>query len=177
MKRFQSQGAAGRDEAQAGFTLIEVMLAMFVLLLGMSSLLGLLTFGAALSRGAALRSASAGSVEKIVADLEESLFPLVLVDGLEVAGEPERIQDRPVPGHPGLFYDALATPLPDDRHSPPLEYVVEIKMHWDLSGTRRSSDFKILMLREVPFGARMRQLLVERIQPQEVVPDAPEETP
>ena len=156
----------------AGFTLIEVMLAMFILLLGMSSLLGLLTFGAALSRGAALRTASAGSVEKIVADLEETLFPLVLVNGLEVAGEPEQIKDRSVPGAPGLLYDAQATALPDDRHQPPLEYLVEIRMHWEVGGTARSSEFSTIMLREVPFGARMRQLFVERIKPKEVEPES-----
>ena len=35
---------------RAGFTLVEVVLAMFVLLLGMTSILGLLSFGAALAR-------------------------------------------------------------------------------------------------------------------------------
>ena len=40
---------------QSGFTLLEVLLAMGVLLLGVSMLLGLLTFGAALARSAALR--------------------------------------------------------------------------------------------------------------------------
>ena len=168
MKLLKLQRPAQGDPQQAGFTLIEVMLAMFILLLGMSSLLGLLTFGAALSRGAALRTASAGSVEKIVADLEETLFPLVLVNGLELAGEPREILGREVPGASGLVYDALATPLPDDRHSPPLEYLVQIKMRWDVSGTERSSNFSTIMLREVPFGARMRQLFVERIPPQEV---------
>ena len=160
----------------AGFTLIEVMLAMFILLLGMSSLLGLLTFGAALSRSANLRTASAGSVEKIVADLEETLFPLVLVNGLEVAGEPLEVKDREVPGAPGLLYSATAEPIPDDRHSPPLEYLVEIMMNWSVSGTPRSSTFTIIMLREVPFGARMRQLFVEHIKPVEVDPNADSES-
>ncbi len=154
---------------RAGFTLIEVMMAMFILLLGMSSLLGLLTFGAAMSRSASLRTASAGAVEKIVADLEETLFPLELHQGVEVAGEPIEIKDREVPGAAGLIYSARATPLPDERHPEALEYAVEIELGWQVSGTERSSKFTTIMLREVPFGARMRQLFVEGIQPEEVI--------
>jgi prepilin-type N-terminal cleavage/methylation domain-containing protein len=154
-------------DANAGFTMIEVMMAMFILLLGMTSLLGMLTFGAALSRSASLRTASAGSVEKIVADLEERLFPLQLVGGHEQAGEPVTIKDRKVPGARGLIYDAVATVNPDDRNDPPLEYLVEINMRWSVSGTARGSSFSTIMLREVPFGARMRQIFVEGIKPEE----------
>ncbi len=73
---------------KAGFTIIEVVLAMFVLLIGMTTIIGLLSFGAATARTAQLRAASANSVAAVMADLEENLFPLVLVDGFEVAGEP-----------------------------------------------------------------------------------------
>ena len=89
---------------RGGFTLVEVVLAMFILLLGMSTILGLLSFGAAMAKTAALRTGAANSIEAVLADLEENLFPLVLVDGEEVAGEPaapdgDQSLDRDVDGH------------------------------------------------------------------------------
>ena len=58
-----------------GFTIIEVVLAMFILLLGMTSILGLLSFGAAMSRTASLRGDASTSIDAVVADLEERCAP------------------------------------------------------------------------------------------------------
>lgn len=149
--------------ARAGFTLIEVVLAMFVLLIGMTSILGLLSFGAALSRTASLRSGAANSIESVVADLEETLFPLELdPDGDEVAGEPRDVTARALPGHPGLTYTTRSTPNPDN----PLEYRVDVEVSWAVGGTTRSKRFTTLLLREVPFGERLRARIVEGRKPE-----------
>lgn len=148
---------------RAGFTLVEVVLAMFVLLIGMTSILGLLSFGAALSRTASLRQGAAGSIEAIVADLEETLFPLIVDEGgNEIADEPVDVQDRPVPGHPGLSYSTTSRANPDD----PREYRVDVEVHWATGGTQRSKRFTTLLLREVPFGERLRSRIVERRTPE-----------
>ena len=149
----------------SGFTIIEVVLAMFILLLGMTSIIGMLSFGAAMSRTATLRTGAATSIEAVVADLEEHLFPLVLVDDREVAGEPLDIVDRSVPGHPGLVYSATAVPNPADTRPTPLEYRVDIQITWSSSNRKRSRTFTTLLLREVPFGARLRQRFVEGLTP------------
>ena len=47
---------------RGGFTLIEVVLAMGILVTGMTMLLGLYTFGAAMARTAQLRASSAAAV-------------------------------------------------------------------------------------------------------------------
>ena len=157
-------GVQGRARSRRGFTLIEVVLAMFVLLIGMTTILGLLSFGAALSRTATLRAGAANAIEAVIADLEETLFPLeVGPDGLETAGEPRAIEKRPVPGHPGLVYSASATVNPDD----PLEYRVDVEITWSASGAQRSRKFTTLLLREVPFGERLRSRFVEGIVPEE----------
>ncbi len=153
---------AGLAARSSGFTIVEVVLAMFVLLIGMTSILGLLSFGAALARTSSLRSGAANAIEAIVADLEENLFPLVEVDGLEVAGEPRAISNRPVPGHEGLLYSARASPHPGQ----PLEYRVEIEITWSTSQGKRSKTFQTLLLREVPFGERMRRRFVEGLDPE-----------
>jgi len=157
-----------RSTPRRGFTLIEVVLAMFILVIGMTSILGLLGFGAALSRTATLRSGAAGAIEAIVSDLEETLFPLELDDqGDEVAGEPRDVTDRDLPGHPGLVYSTTSTPNPDN----PLEYRVDVEIRWAVGGTTRSKRFTTLLLREVPFGERLRARLVEGRKP-EKRPDA-----
>ena len=159
-------------KATAGFTIIEVVLAMGILLLGMTSILGMLSFGAALSRTAQLRASAAAAAEAVVLDLEETLFPL-LEDpdtGQLVVGEPRKVVDRPVPGHPGILYSATAEPDPSSASSlsaasgqplgNPTRYRVDVHMRWTSSGQARSRVFTTLLLREVPFGERMRRLFV-----------------
>ena len=149
MKRLEEHGARG------GFTLLEMMLAMAVLLIGLTAVLGMLTFGAALTRTAALRTSASGTIEAVVADLEETLFPL---DDEGEAGEPREIVERAVLGAPGVVYSAKATPNPDL----PDEYRVDVEVSWKTAGTTRKHTFQTLLLREVPFGERMRRLFVER---------------
>jgi len=143
-----------RSSRECGFTILEVVMAMGILTLGLSAVLGLFTFGAALGRRAALQSAAAASLDGVVADLEETLFPLQ-ADGS--AGEPAAIVDRAVPHAPGVVYSAEATPNPGD----PLEYRVDVEVSWQSAGVRRVRRFTTLLLREVPFGERMRERLVE----------------
>jgi hypothetical protein len=164
-----------RTHSRSGFTIVEVVLAMGLLLLGMTSVLGLLSFGAALARTAALRTAAAGAAEAVAADLEETLFPLSLdpATGERLVGEPHAIVDREVTGHAGLVYSATATPVPasDDElgvgqagrpAGAPQRYKVEVRMRWTTAGAGRERRFTLLLLREVPFGERLRREFVER---------------
>jgi prepilin-type N-terminal cleavage/methylation domain-containing protein len=154
--------------ARAGFTLVEVLLAMFVLLIGLASILGLLSFGAALARTAGLRSGAANAIEALVAELEETHFPLELdADGNEVVGEPRDVTERELPGNPGLNYTTRSTQNPDN----PGEYRVDVEVRWAVGGTTRSKTFTTLLVREVPFGERLRARLVEGRRPR---PRAPE---
>ncbi|MBL8804803.1 MAG: prepilin-type N-terminal cleavage/methylation domain-containing protein [Planctomycetes bacterium] len=159
--------SSSRSRARRGFTILEVLVAMAILLVGMTAVLGLLSFGAAMARSAALKSAAAISVEAIVADLEETLFPLTQEPGTTrwIVGEPIAIEDRPVPGHAGVSYSARAVGDPsDNRAGGPLRYRVEIQVQWTAGGRVRSKTFQTLMLREIPFGERLRRLLVEQAQ-------------
>lgn len=143
---------------RGGFTLLEVLLAMVLLFVGMASILGLLSFGAGLARTAELRGASAESIESVLTDLEERLFPLERTeDGAEVVGTPRDRVDEPVPGHPGLTYSTRSTPNPEN----PLEYRVDVEIRWSVSGTARTKSFTTLLLRQIPFGERLRRDFVE----------------
>ncbi len=154
---------------RCGFTIIEVVLAMGILVLGMTVLLSLLTFGAALTRTAALRTAASTAIEAVIGDLEESLFPLE-DDG--TVGEPRQIQGRALPNAPGVIYSASARQNPDD----PLEYAVDIDVSWESSGFRRTRSFQTLLLREVPFGERMRRRFVAERPDQDFAPASTDST-
>lgn len=140
--------------ARSGFTLVEILAALGILLFGMAAVLGLLTFGAALTRTAELRTTAASAVEAVVADLEERMFPLG-EDG--EAGEPLAIEGRPLAGSGGVVYSARATQNPDRPH----EYRVDVELSWQSGGVRREKRFSTLLIREVPFGERLRQRFVE----------------
>ncbi|MEO2147206.1 MAG: prepilin-type N-terminal cleavage/methylation domain-containing protein [bacterium] len=147
----------GGARSRAGFTLIEVVLAMGVLTLGMSALLGMLTFGAALTRTAALRASSAAALEAVMEDLEAGLFPLE-EDGS--AGEPAEIVDRPLAGSKDIVYSASASPNLEGPITPsgePLQYRLDVTVNWSSGGLRRAKQYTTLILREVPFGERMRR--------------------
>ena len=167
MRRASGNGAAG-------FTLIEVVLAMGVIVLGMTAILGLLSFGAALSRTASLRSGASRAIDALVVDLEETLFPLVIDEqGDEVAGEPRDVQGHEHPGYPGLVYSTHSTPNPDN----PLEYRVDVEVQWAVGGTTRSKRFTTLLLRQVPFGERLRARLIEGKKPEPFQPAAAVHSP
>lgn len=156
--------------AQAGFTIVEVVAAMLILMIGMSTILGLLSFGAAIARTAELRAGVAQSIEAVVADLEDTLFPLELdANGREVVGEPQDVVERAVPGQPDLVYSARATPNPDtlraDYAGVP-EYRVDVEVSWKSGGNTRTTSFKTLLLGEVPFGERMRRRFISGEEPE-----------
>ncbi len=148
--------------SRAGFTIIEVLVALAILLFGMTAVLGMLTFGAALTRTALLRTSAASASHAVVADLEETLFPMVgglqeAEAGVGEAGPPVEVKERSLPGMPDLVYSAHARENPKR----PLEYRVDVEMSWKSAGVRREMSFSTLLVREIPFGERLRQRFVE----------------
>ena len=150
-----------------GFTLIEILFALAILLMGVTSILGLLTFGATMTRAAALRGHAAAAVEAVYADLEERMFPSVVEDGEAKVGEPLAIKDRPIPGFEGLLYSARATPDPKEEkelgHAN--QYKVDVEIAWTTGGTKHTRTFTTLLLREIPFGERLRREFIEHAEP------------
>ena len=162
-----------KARAKSGFTIIEVIAAMLILVFGMTTILGLLSFGASMTRTARLRGESAQAIEAILADLEENLFPLILVDGDEVIGEPEEFEGRPVPGHARLSYSTKCVPGPDPPGpGVPREWRVDVEIAWNVQGARRTRSFTTLMAQEIPFGEKLRRRFVEGLEPEEAPSEA-----
>lgn len=142
-----------RRAERAGFTLIEVVLAMGILVFGATAILGFLTYGAATTRQAQLRSAAASALEAVVADVDRHLFPFE--DG--ELGEPVVLENREVPGAPGVIYSARAFQNPEREN----EYRVDVELSWKSAGVRRAKEVQLLRLRELEFGERLRREFVE----------------
>lgn len=152
-----------RSRTRSGFTIIEVVVAMALFLLGMTCVLGILTFGAAMTRNASLRTDGASAVEAVVADLDERLFPLIEEGGAVRAGIPEAIVERTLPDRPDVTYSAKVTPNPAQKDYPggALEWRVDVTMRWTSGGQTKNRQFTTLCLREIPFSERLRRRFVE----------------
>ncbi len=146
---------------RAGFTIIEVLVALAILVFGMTAIIGMLTFGAALTRTALLRTSAAAASQAVVADLEETLFPPTPagVANADAEGEvaaPLEVKDRPLPSMPDVVYSARA----EENPRRPLEYRVDVEMSWKAAGVRRATRFSTILVREISFGERLRRRLV-----------------
>lgn len=145
---------------RAGFTIIEVLVALAILVFGMTAILGMLTFGAGLTRTALLRTSAAAASQAVVADLEETLFPpsVAGADAEGEAGAPIEVKDRVLPSMPDVVYSAQA----EENPARPLEYRVDVEMSWKVAGVRRATSFSTILVREVPFGERLRRHLLSK---------------
>jgi prepilin-type N-terminal cleavage/methylation domain-containing protein len=150
MKRLRTSLPA---DPRQGFTIVEVVMAMAILLLGSTAILAFLTFGSATARHAQLRAQAATALEAVVADIDRNLFPYEEGE----LGEPLDLANRPVPGVPGVLYSARAVPNPDL----PTEYRVDVDLRWESAGVQRSKSWSMLKIKELPFGERLRREFIE----------------
>lgn len=132
-----------------GFTLIEMMVAMGILVVGVTSVLGLLAFGAALQRTAERRSEVALAAEQVIADLRESFS--LQQDG-SVAGPAPGASEHPIPGHPNLRARITLEKNPGLEG----EYFATIQIQWMERGTLRSENYRTILEREAPFTERVQ---------------------
>ncbi len=139
---------------RAGFTIVEVLLAMFILLMGSVAIIAFLTFGGATARHAQLRTQAASAVAAVVSDIDRTIFPYA--DG--ELGEPVDIQGRPVPGTRGVVYNAKAFQNPRLDS----EYRIDIEMTWESAGMKRSKSWSMLRIKELSFGERLRREFIEK---------------
>lgn len=172
----RSAGQQAAASQRRGLSLIEVVLALGILALGLSSLLALFSFGAGMASNANLQAEAASSLDFIVADLEERLF-LQDADGEWI--EPRAIEDAPVPGNERLAYSAKATrdPRGDLGNGRPVLYRVDIDIAWRSQGIDRSVAARVLLPQSIPFGERLRRRFVPGAAPEPPTTEPPANEP
>jgi hypothetical protein len=70
------------------------------------------------------------------------------------------VAERRLAGAEEIVYSAKARANPER----PAEYRVDVEMTWSSQGVRREKRFTTILLREIPFGERLRRRFVEHAQ-------------
>ncbi|HLG43175.1 MAG TPA: type II secretion system protein [Planctomycetota bacterium] len=122
-----------------GFTLLEVLISILVLILCIVGILPIITV-AMRSQKRALDNASANTIARqVLSEVQEALDN----------PRPRDLRDRPIPGFPDTFkYDATFSPVtpPDPAES---TFVVRVTVKWVYEGVAQSWEFQSVMMRKL----------------------------
>ena len=147
---------------RAGFTLLEIMVALGVFAIGASAALALLVAAASAGRRAEHETNAALIAESEIADLQADLLRDVDLSGLRQADPQDPaapapaganpatrwvFQDRDSPAWPGYRYDVAITPLECPAPDQTWAWLVEVDVRWTERGRGRSKQFQTVLLR------------------------------
>ena len=144
---------AERLRAMAGFTLVEMMVAMGILIMGVTSLIGLLTVAVSTRYRAELRSRAVLIAEQVLHDIEENALGR---DGRDL--ELYQMVVESVDGFPGMGY---TVDFVIDEDHPDL-VLAQVRVGWREQGSELEQVFWRLLRREQPFRARVLRLKESR---------------
>ncbi|MBK8978075.1 MAG: prepilin-type N-terminal cleavage/methylation domain-containing protein [Planctomycetes bacterium] len=138
---------------QAGFTLLELMLAMGILTFGITAVLGVLSVGVDSRRTAEMRGRAVVLAERIVQEVEratlaEHPLPDEFVD--EDLAIPTLVVEE-VDGFPGMRY---SVEFVTDPTRPDL-VLLKIRVAWLEQGADQGVELRRIVPRQVPFSLRV----------------------
>ena len=142
---------------QQGLTLVEMIVAMALLLGGITALLGLLSVGAETHRSSQAQHRAAWLAQEVFLAIENEDLGNPWLDD----SAPEQLPARgpvPVDEVPGMFYTVQ---FHHDADRPDL-VLVEILIRWSEQGEEVSTSFDKLITRSVPFSIRAARLRERR---------------
>ncbi len=143
-----------RAAAQQGFTLAEMLVALSILTVGVSTLLLALADSASVRRGSDARLVAVQAVEDFVLRVQES--------GLQPAADAESDLDLslalpdaiPVEGYPTM---TLSAEIVRDE-SRPFVALLRVRASWLEGGERVAEEFLRVLPLQLPLGARVRRI-------------------
>ena len=145
---------AERVRAMGGFTLVEMMVAMGILIMGVTSLIGLLTVAVSTRYRAELRSRAVLIAEQVLHHIEETV--LAGDDDPDLALS--QVVMESVNGFPGMRY---TVEFVMDEDYPEL-VLAQVRVGWRVQGSELEQVFMRLLPREQPFRARVLRLKESR---------------
>lgn len=145
-------GAPRRRDA--GFTLLEVMAALSIFLVGIVSVLALLSTGTRLHQDSRAMAIAADAAEEILLRATSELSELASAEG---AALPELATAQPVPGRPGLSYQWRVITAPEGGL-----YRLLVEVSWQQGGKRRTQQLERVLPRLRSPSADAAKLLAER---------------
>ena len=138
------------DKAQAGFTLTEMLVALSILIFGLTALAGSMTVGVSQRRGTDMQLRSVNMVDFIVRDLREDYL---LANDADSGPLPD-IERAELPSFPGMKYQVKFVSDPVN----PLVVLARIYISWEEQGERVAEEFQRILIREKPFSHRISLL-------------------
>ena len=147
----------GNRSGQRGFTLVEMIFAVGILVFGLTALIGVLTVGVSTRRTAELKSRASLAADGVVQHLQEEVLsdPRFALGAEKAPGKPgdalPPIVLDPLPGSPGL---SARVELTRSESDPDL-LLAEITIAWRERGEAISERFFRIVAREVPFARRV----------------------
>lgn len=132
-----------------GFSLIEVLLAMGLFLIGVTALLGLFQYGGGMESGARAHSELAPAIEPLVEELVQNAWLLDASGGVTTLRE---IRGEVVPGAPDYRYDLLL----DDANKFAALQRAQVRFYRK-SPDRPVARISFLLPREVPLDRRIQE--------------------
>lgn len=145
-----------RPDRQAGFTLVEMLFAIGILMFGITSLIGVMSVGVSTRRTAEQRVRSAYTVDSVVHRIEQELMaaiaydPMAEDDGLDLP-ELERQHSE---DYGGIQYTVQLSADPDY----PELVLATIRVAWLEQGESYAQVYRRLVRRQQPFSQRIEAL-------------------
>jgi prepilin-type N-terminal cleavage/methylation domain-containing protein len=147
-----------RARNETGFTLIEMLVALSILLFGLTAVAGSLMMGVSTRRGTEMRFKAVHMVDHVFRLLQEDYFVEHDPDSgpLPPIGKDAQGVARPVeiPEYPGMKY--TVTFLEDPDHAQVV--LASVRISWKEQGEQVAEQFSRVMIREKPFSHRISQI-------------------
>lgn len=141
---------ARSQSGTGGFTLVEILVAMGLLMIGMTSIAALFAVGLDQLREAQVRSESGEAALVLMDDLRDQLIDQVHIDlndqvlSMGFESDPlerfDQQEERRLPGTRDLRYTYTAVRVPGRR----MQYLAEIRITWSLGGKPSSRELRAL---------------------------------
>lgn len=129
----------------SGFTLIEILVALGVMILGMTSAFALFAAATAMHKHAVVQSTAAILADNIFSRVESELTA-----GADISRIAKTNADARDEGYGGYTYDLELVPIDTQEN----EIYVRLTIKWRKEGKKRHQQFSTILLRHIPFKGR-----------------------
>lgn len=149
-----------RPAPAAGFTIVELLVAMGILLFGTVSLLGVLGVGVSTHRSAEQHNYAVELAQRVLQRLEEDIVPKALLEAAAAGPDAEftlpPVDSTPadVVGLPGMRY---RVEFVQDPERPTLA-LATVRVLWLEQGEAQAVEFQRILVSHVPFSQRIARL-------------------